>query len=321
MRPSPLLLLLALAPPAGAVDLLDRVELQAKPVGRYFNGREVYTTVATLKAATYFAVPMQYIPPAGGGGGSSAIISGTTTITSGTDKAVGFNDGGVANFGDANITWDKTADAQRLNLKGGTASGKLCLYEASGSGTDSGCLATTALSADRIWTMPNASTTVVGLSVSAQNFSQQVQFSGGTSVNTTSTNQQIISKTVTLTEAGGAEVVFTATNATTNTFGMEFSYRVTATDGTNRASREGTLKLVCDNAAGTMTCTKGATAETDDESVLIATGGATLTYAIATDVATANAAKITFNIDSSLVVTVASITWTAICNGICGTIS
>lgn len=118
-------------------------------------------------------------------------------------------------------------------------------------------------------------------------------------------------KTVALTEAGGAETVITITNATTQVFGVDLYYTITATDATDRATRKGYLQLVCDNAATVMTCTKDATAETDDASILIATGGATLTYAIATDVATANTAKITFNIDSSLVVSAASITWQA----------
>lgn len=118
-------------------------------------------------------------------------------------------------------------------------------------------------------------------------------------------------RTVTLTEAGAAETVITIVNATTETFGIDFYYMVTVTDGTDRATRKGYLNLVCDNAATVMTCTKDATAETDDASILIATGGATLTYAIASDVATASTAKLTFDINSSLVVSAASITWRA----------
>lgn len=129
-----------------------------------------------------------------------------------------------------------------------------------------------------------------------------------------------LGKTVALTEAGAAETVITITNATTEVFGVKLEYIVTVTDATNRATRKGSLQLVCDNAATVVTCTKDATAETDDESVLIATGGATLTYAIAYDVATANVAKITFDIDSSLVVSAGSITWEAVLLG-SGTIS
>ena len=128
-------------------------------------------------------------------------------------------------------------------------------------------------------------------------------------------------RTVTLTEAGGAETVITITTATTESFGLELSYRVHATDATpDYAIREGSLKLVCVNNATVVTCTKDATAQTDDESVLINTSAKTLTYAIATDVATANVAKITFDADSDMAVTAMSITFTAILNG-SGTIS
>jgi hypothetical protein len=121
---------------------------------------------------------------------------------------------------------------------------------------------------------------------------------------------------VTLTEAGGAETVITITSATTQSFGLELSYKVHASDATpDYAVREGSLKLVCVNNATVVTCTKDATAQTDDESVLINTNAKTLTYAIATDVATANVAKITFNIDSDMTVTSASITFTAVLNG------
>lgn len=43
-----------------------------------------------------------------GGSGSSAIASGTTSCSGGSDKAVFFNDGGVANCGSTTLTFDKT---------------------------------------------------------------------------------------------------------------------------------------------------------------------------------------------------------------------
>jgi hypothetical protein len=128
-------------------------------------------------------------------------------------------------------------------------------------------------------------------------------------------------KTVTLTEAGAAELVITITTATTQSFGLELSYQVRASDATpDYAVREGSLKMVCVNKATAVTCTKDATTQADDESVVISTSAKTLTYAIAADVATANVAKITFDIDSDMTVTGASITFTAILNG-SGTIS
>ncbi len=147
---------------------------------------------------------------------------------------------------------------------------------------------------------------------------------GVAGVGTSSANQQlslekgghrVASGKITLTEAGGAETVVVVTTATTEMTGGRFNYTVRATDGTDLVARSGDFNFVCINAATAVTATLGASAETNDSSVLIATGGATLTYAIAADVATANKMKITFNIDSSLVVSAASITWTMTLNG------
>lgn len=130
-----------------------------------------------------------------------------------------------------------------------------------------------------------------------------------------------LAKSVTLTEAGGAEEVIRVTTATTESFGLDLFYQVRAKDATpDYAVRAGSLKLVCVNNATVVTCTKSATAQTDDGSVIINTNAKTLTYAIAVDVGTANVAFITFNIDSDMTVTSATITWTAILNG-SGTIS
>jgi len=121
--------------------------------------------------------------------------------------------------------------------------------------------------------------------------------------------------TVTLTEAGGAETVMTLTTATGQMSGGKINYTVRATDATDLVARSGSFDFVCVNAATVVTATLGASAETNDGSVVIATGGATLTYAITADVATANQLKIAFNIDSSLAVSTASITYTVILNG------
>lgn len=130
-------------------------------------------------------------------------------------------------------------------------------------------------------------------------------------------NQINFAKTVTLTEAGGAELVATFTSAATNSFAVEFEYRVAVADaGPDQVARGGSMRFVCANKATAVTCTKDATNETDDESVLIATNAQTLTYAIAIDVGTANVAKITFNIDSDQTSTSASIVWTARANGL-----
>jgi hypothetical protein len=139
---------------------------------------------------------------------------------------------------------------------------------------------------------------------------------GGLSVNTTAADQLFYSKTVTLTEGGAAELVATFTSTTTNSFGVEFSYRVHAKDATpDYAIRQGSFRFACVNNATTVTCAKDATNETDDESVIINTSSKTLTYAIALDVATANVAKVTFDIDSDMTVNGAYITWTAIVHG------
>lgn len=126
---------------------------------------------------------------------------------------------------------------------------------------------------------------------------------------------------VTLTEAGGAETVLTLTSATTNTFTVDVDYMVTAKDATpDYATRKGSVGLVCVNKATVVTCTSSATSEANDGrngggSLLINTNAKTLTYAIAVDVATANVAKLTFNIDSDMTVTSASITMTVTING------
>jgi len=118
-----------------------------------------------------------------------------------------------------------------------------------------------------------------------------------------------------LTEAGGAEVAFQITLATTQMTGGEVFYTVRATDATDLVARNGSVKFVTIDAAGAVTATLSGASEAADGSVLIATGGATLTYAITADVATANVFKLAFNIDSSLVVSAASIDYLVILTG------
>ncbi len=127
---------------------------------------------------------------------------------------------------------------------------------------------------------------------------------------------RIASGKVTLTEAGGAEVVAVVTTATTEMTGGELLYTIRATDATDRAVRTGSFRFAIQNGAGTVTANIAtATNETNDGSAIISTSAKTLTYAIAADVATANKCKFTFNIDSDMVVSAASITWTMILNG------
>lgn len=339
MRRLAFLLLLLCAAPAGAADLMDRVQIPRRQ-SQGPDGRPIY--LASLAPYTG-RLPLFQITPAGGGGGGSSIASGSTPITGGADTQVCFNDTATLSCGDSGLVYNKTTDTLTSGLYragAGTASSVAYGLEA-----DTGFILP---AADRLGIVANGAT--VGGSIAEFNFALGLVMksdyfiswsantpgvtadsglarqaagvlrvsngsSGDGQLTLETTGHRIASNNVTLTEGGAAETVITIVNATTQTFGLELNYRVTVTDATNRATREGSLKLVCDNAAGTVTCTKDATAQTDDESVLIATGGATLTYAIAADVATANTAKITFDIDSSLVVSAASITWTATLNG------
>ncbi len=67
----------------------------------------------------------------GSGGGSSGITVGTTTISSGTDKRVGFNDGGV--YGeDAGLAYDKTTDILSI----GVAANVPTIYGGTGTTSD-----------------------------------------------------------------------------------------------------------------------------------------------------------------------------------------
>jgi hypothetical protein len=67
----------------------------------------------------------------GGGGGSSGITVGTTTITSGTNTRVGFNDGGV--YGeDAGLAYDKTTDILSI----GVAANVPTIYGGTGTTSD-----------------------------------------------------------------------------------------------------------------------------------------------------------------------------------------
>ena len=119
-----------------------------------------------------------------------------------------------------------------------------------------------------------------------------------------------------LTEAGAAEQVFQITTATTESGGGEIHYKVHATDATpDYAVREGFVRFVFVNNAGTVTATLSAAAETGDGSVLINTNAKTLTYALTANVATANVFKFLINIDSDMTVSAAHIDYYVIYNG------
>lgn len=125
---------------------------------------------------------------------------------------------------------------------------------------------------------------------------------------------QAVSKSVTLTEAGAAEVVATFVTAAGTGYSINLEYMVFVGDATpDYAVRSGNVRLVCVNKATAVSCTKDATTQADDESVLISPATAkTLTYAIASDVATANTSKVTFDIDSDIAVVVGGkISWIA----------
>lgn len=76
-----------------------------------FNGVALTTGGSATK---YLSEDGTYTTP----GGGSGITIGTTTITSGTDKRILFNDGGVVGD-DAGFTWDKTYN--NLTIEGGAA--------------------------------------------------------------------------------------------------------------------------------------------------------------------------------------------------------
>lgn len=136
----------------------------------------------------------------------------------------------------------------------------------------------------------------------------------GTYTSLASSLGKVVPGSATLTEAGGAEVVATVVSATTKTFSVRLLYSVTATDATDYAASGGEVSFSCVNVATVVTCSApSSTDETD--SLLASTNSKTLTYAIAINVATANQAKLTFNIDSDMTVSAASIRWTAIVNG------
>jgi hypothetical protein len=122
-------------------------------------------------------------------------------------------------------------------------------------------------------------------------------------------------KVKTLTEAGGAEVVFQITTATTQSGGGEIDYKIHATDATDYAIRAGKIRFVFVNVSGTVTATLSGADQTADGSVLINTNSKTLTYAITADVATTNVFKLAFNIDSDMTVSAAHVDYLVTYNG------
>lgn len=124
--------------------------------------------------------------------------------------------------------------------------------------------------------------------------------------------QRIYFGTKTLTEAGGAETIFTITTATTQSVGGILYYRISATDATDYAARAGSVTFVCNNVGGTVTSSVSVADETG--SVIETTNSKTLTYAI-TDSNAANTCAINFNIDSDMTTTANSMTWILILTG------
>src|SRR6185436_3425119 len=64
------LLLLFLAPSASGYELLDRVQIREKAVGKDEYGRTKYAVVASMAPLRYFHAPLMQVYPLGGGGGS-----------------------------------------------------------------------------------------------------------------------------------------------------------------------------------------------------------------------------------------------------------
>ena len=129
---------------------------------------------------------------------------------------------------------------------------------------------------------------------------------------------QTVTKKVTLTEAGAAEIVATFTSAAGSAFSVHMEYLVFVGDSTpDYAARVGSLEMVCVNKATTVACTKDATSQADDESQIQSPATSkTLTYAIAVGVGSANVATISFDIDSDIGTVVGGyIVWTATVNG------
>jgi len=229
-------------------------------------------------------------------------------------SALGFISWGttVGTSGSALFRTNKTPDAPVFET--GSLSNSYLIYEVADSGFDfnNGACGTAACTDPTVNIHSHNQDTQEYIGISHDGVSGNIVAGNSTQ----KAGQISIARTVALTEAGGAETVLTITTATTQSFGLELSYQVRAADATpDYAIREGSLKYVCVNNATVVTCTKDATAQTDDESVIINTNAKTLTYAIASDVATANVAKITFDIDSDMTVTGASITMTIVLNG------
>jgi len=139
--------------------------------------------------------------------------------------------------------------------------------------------------------------------------------SSQTSYTTVQSNAISSQRRKTLTEAGGAEVIFQITTGTTASGGGEIDYKVFVTDGTDYATRAGKVRFVFNNRAGTVTATLSGADETADSSVIDASAGETLTYAITADVGTANVFKLAINIDSNITSNAAHMDYLVTYNG------
>lgn len=144
----------------------------------------------------------------------------------------------------------------------------------------------------------------------------QIAWNENTTPGATDPTNSIFARKKTLTEAGGAETVLTADFNWGTGSGFSIMYSVFATDATDYALREGELKVSCVAiSTGTVTCTKSATAETDDSSLLVSTNSKTLTYAITLDTSSNGRVIVKFNIDSDMTVSTAWISWVVVVNG------
>lgn len=146
--------------------------------------------------------------------------------------------------------------------------------------------------------------------------------SNGSTLSTSANGTRFYSGTTTLTEAGGAETIFTVTNATTQATSGELKFHFRGTDGTDHQSTVGTLIFTMVNKAGTVTSTflpATIAAGITQESATQALSSGTMTAAF-DSVEASNSTVISINIDSSLTLTGASLEWVLILHGP-GTIS
>ena len=120
--------------------------------------------------ASLRAMPLFQTFPLGGGGGGAVTIGGA--VGGGAANCVLFEDASQNLGCDAtNFFWQTTADANYLRIGAGTSPGAIRLLEGSAGGTNYGSLTVpSTLGGDRVYTLPDLTTTIAGLAVTPQTF-------------------------------------------------------------------------------------------------------------------------------------------------------